>query len=92
MTTVIISSAIIFASSRLSQETCRNLSRLTGILLQLGRNEVRQLAITTVILSSVFIFLLGMLTVRQLAMTMKTLFRIVLLYSNWEQTRSGNWP
>ena len=47
--------------------------------MKLGTNKVRQLAITTVILSSVIIFLFGTLTVRQLAMTMTTLPRITVI-------------
>ena len=54
-------------------------SRLTAIVVQLGTNKVQQLVIITVILSSVIISRLGPLTVRQLAMTMKTLSRITAI-------------
>ena len=49
------------------------LSRITAIPFQLGTNKVRQLAITTAILSSFIIFRLGPHTPRQLAMTMNCL-------------------
>ena len=55
--------------------TMKTLSRITAIMFQLGTNKVRQLAITTVIMSSVITFPPDPLTVRQLVMTMKTLSR-----------------
>ena len=71
--------------------TMKTMSRITAILFQLGTNKVRQLAITTVILSGVIIVLLGTLTVRQLVMTVKTCIELLLFCSNWEQSSSGNW-
>ena len=70
--------------------TMKTLSRITAILFQLGTKKVRRLAIT-VFLSRVIIFLLSMLTVRQLDMPMTTLFRITDILFQLEQIRSGDW-
>ena len=58
------------------------LSTLSSLFLRNTQGQaikVRQLAITTVILSIVILFLRGTLTVRQLAMTMTTLSRITAI-------------
>ena len=49
--------------------TVKTLSGITAIILQLGTNQVKQLAKTTLNLSNVVMFRLGTLTVRQLAVT-----------------------
>ena len=70
--------------------TLKTLSRLTSILSQLETFKVRELAITTLVLSSsVKIFRLGMLTVGQLPMTITTMsqFTVILFQLDTNEVR-----
>ena len=69
--------------------TLKTLSRITSILSQLETFKVRELAITTLILSSVNIFGLGMLPVGQLPMAITTMsqFTAILFQLDTNEVR-----
>ena len=72
--------------------TMRTLPRIITILFNLGPNKVRQLAITTVFLSSVSRCFFGTLTAMQLAMTVKTLVLNSAVLFNVGTNKSGYCP
>ena len=63
-----------------------------AIRLKPGTKMVKQLVVNAVNMSSLNTFVFGIVTVTQLAMTMKRSGALLLLCSNWEQTGSRNWP